>query len=402
MNDIWGMKNVAYSLYLGGWTITLPFIYTAGYATKDLLENILSVSLPVRYWKSHLAVTPRLSRYGIFTLDVGEAAMMNHEDVSIVGLNEDAVEWSRPDMVPEPERMEAVLAGAQRLFRNAGSVSYVPLACVKVDLPEDTRMRRSLNIKMAEPLPNHIAAFPGKMTETPYLTDVLTRMVYERLSQNNDISPRPCDIHRGSVLSKQGAETGNGIVLKEHPSLQAANTERRIAELYAANRVKPVRVPDYFDPVVKEGKIYASMRHVTGTSPLKTKDSGLLRELVEDLAVFHELFSRDKTLMGAVALYRDAIITNYLLDDRGHVHIDFSSSSRFVHALDDLALLLNPLWIDIHPEDRDSLASHYFDTRRKLKDMPRGPPLNRYCTIVRMKKSEPGIAPTFCKWLNRG
>src|SRR5690606_16442605 len=66
------------------------YVYTSGFGTKQLVESQLKVPLPLRYWKSHLMIVPRLTRSSVFFLDPHEAAMMNHGDYSIVGLNEDA------------------------------------------------------------------------------------------------------------------------------------------------------------------------------------------------------------------------------------------------------------------------------------------------------------------------
>lgn len=55
---------------------------------------------------------------------------------------------------------------------------------------------RSLNIAINEPIPGHIVILPGKMTEAPYLTDILTSYIHNRLD-NPDIALRPCDEFSG-------------------------------------------------------------------------------------------------------------------------------------------------------------------------------------------------------------
>ena len=51
---------------------------------------------------------------------------------------------------------------------------------------------RSLNIAISEPIPGHIVVLPGKMTEAPYLTDILTSYIHSKLD-NTKIALRPCD-----------------------------------------------------------------------------------------------------------------------------------------------------------------------------------------------------------------
>jgi glycerol-3-phosphate dehydrogenase len=170
------------------------FIHTTGYSTRQIYNEQFNVDIPIRFWKSHLLVVPRLSKCSAFFLDAGEAAMMNHDDHSIIGLNEDAFECSSPDLEPMKDKIQNIIDATTRLFNITTPSKFIPIACIKPDVPLKSTISRSLNINILEPTnqPTHICALPGKMTETPFLTDVLTKMIYERVSDKR-ISSRPMD-----------------------------------------------------------------------------------------------------------------------------------------------------------------------------------------------------------------
>jgi hypothetical protein len=81
---------------------------------------------------------------------------------------------------------------------------YLNLACVKVDLEIQSNSARSLNIAIHEVADGHICVLPGKMTETPYLTDVLVEIVYDRWDDNL-IALRPCDRFAANTRWQQDA-----------------------------------------------------------------------------------------------------------------------------------------------------------------------------------------------------
>ncbi len=169
------------------------FIYTAGYGVRNLFIKNFGVAVPLRYWKSHLMILPRLSKSSVFYLDPHEAAMMNHGSHSIVGLNEDAFVCEEPDYEPVEMGVSNIYRATKRLFRDVDIEKGTAIACIKTDLVEKSAAARSLNVSISEPVPNHICVLPGKMTEAPYVTDVVTRMIYNRMNDDM-IAPRPMDI----------------------------------------------------------------------------------------------------------------------------------------------------------------------------------------------------------------
>ena len=167
-------------------------VYTCGYAVRDLLLRQHSLDIPIRYWKSHLLITPRLSRPSVFCVDPGEAAMMNHGEFSIVGLNEDAQLCAVPDFDPIPTNITAIHSAVSRLFPSADLTDLLPIACIKTDFLDPNRPSRSLNIGILEPKPGLICALPGKMTESPFLTDRLVSLIFDRLDATG-VTLRPVD-----------------------------------------------------------------------------------------------------------------------------------------------------------------------------------------------------------------
>lgn len=170
----------------------IKIIYSTGVGAKELFRSFHKIDLPIRYWKSHLVITKRLAQAGIFYLDPHEAAMMHHGDVSIVGFNEDALLCDDPTYDTIKDRVENIKQGIKRIFPAWNSDHTMSVACVKVDFAVDAKSARSLSIQMNEPIAGHVVVLPGKMTEAPYLTDVLTSYVHEELD-SSDISLRPCD-----------------------------------------------------------------------------------------------------------------------------------------------------------------------------------------------------------------
>jgi len=171
---------------------TKKFVYSSGTGAKDIFNRLHNVDLPIRYWKSHLVITRRLAPVGVFYVDAHEAAMMHHEDVSIVGLNEDALLCTGPSYEVMPDRSQNLHKAITRLFPNWNSSDRLDIACTKVDLVSNLKEARSLNIAVQEPVPGHVCVLPGKMTEAPYLTDVLVSVLHRELDATA-ISLRPCD-----------------------------------------------------------------------------------------------------------------------------------------------------------------------------------------------------------------
>lgn len=156
-------------------------IVSAGAGTGRILEEVTGKPSPMRYFKSHLLVAPRLSEDNFFYVDPMEAGLMSHGDGTIVGINREAIELTEPDYATVPQRGQMLQDALDRMLPNirlsVEGGQLRPIACVKVDVLDEeilrTRQSRSvpqdLNIKVFEPAANYICAIPGKMTEAPIL-----------------------------------------------------------------------------------------------------------------------------------------------------------------------------------------------------------------------------------------
>jgi glycine/D-amino acid oxidase-like deaminating enzyme len=179
------------------------FVYTAGFGIRRYFRDQFSVDLPMRFWKSHLLVLRRVARHGVFCLDPGEAAMMHHGQSSIVGLNEDAQLVAEPTYEPVPENAAQVRQALRRLIPHVDLSDCLEVACIKVDTPAAGSGDRSLNVACGEPLPGHFWVLPGKMTEAPFVTDVTTHIIFERLQGHGElVALRPCD--QWAVAERKG------------------------------------------------------------------------------------------------------------------------------------------------------------------------------------------------------
>ncbi|MDB4978416.1 MAG: hypothetical protein JWM56_602 [Candidatus Peribacteria bacterium] len=172
------------------------FIHTTGVGANQLFKRDLGISIPFRYWKAHLLITERLARQNLFYIEPDEAGLMNHGNKTIIGFNEDEIPCNEPEFSTIPEKVEWGKSALLRMLELNEHFLHEPVACIKIDVEKgykNSSSTRSVNMNIFEPLPNHICALPGKMTETPYMVDQLIKLVFERLDDLK-ISKRPCDI----------------------------------------------------------------------------------------------------------------------------------------------------------------------------------------------------------------
>jgi hypothetical protein len=163
--------------------------------------------------------------------------------------------------------------------------------------------------------------------------------------------------------SKQGIIIKNGVVYKKHTSLNRANLEKNIARIYSNNNLIPLKTAQYYEPIEENDEVFLPNKMIQGRSLIGNKDYLIRSILVRDLALFHEMFAQNSDNICSSVLYRDAINSNYLMDESNLIHIDFSSSHKFVHAFDDLAMLLNPLWNKITESESREMVNLYLKCR---------------------------------------
>jgi glycine/D-amino acid oxidase-like deaminating enzyme len=176
------------------------FVYTTGFGTKALFQRLFGIDLPLRLWQSHLLdfPRPRDMHHSVFFVEPREATLMHHGTWSIAGLNADQLSVEAPSFNPVEENIRLVKQALRRLIPDVDLTKARGRACIKVDRePELTDksdlaqrdlvtgregpfVRPSLNVSYGEPLPNTLFCLPGKMTEAPFLADLLADLIYTR------------------------------------------------------------------------------------------------------------------------------------------------------------------------------------------------------------------------------
>ncbi|MFM7346848.1 MAG: NAD(P)/FAD-dependent oxidoreductase [Tagaea sp.] len=183
------------SLWVDGETIRLSpdFIaVTAGYGVGPLVEAHFGVKLNLRYWKSHLFLSHRVDGPNIYGIDSRGANLAHHRDRTIVGMNDDNLRIETPSIAVDETQVAAMRDALDRLVADVDRDRFSPMACVKIDISDDPRRSRSLDIQTVEIEPNIVCAFPGKMSEAPFLADTLAREIVTK-SGHLRSNQRPID-----------------------------------------------------------------------------------------------------------------------------------------------------------------------------------------------------------------
>ncbi len=171
-------------------------VLATGYGSEELIDQMgLSKRYPIRYWKSHLMVVPRVSPHGFFFIEPGEVTVMNHGNKSIIGTNVDGIFVSKPDTSVVPSKQEEMINAFGRAFETPKNLSYLATACIKIDITQDKNSIPSLNPFILELRKDHLWVLPGKMTETPYVADQAVQQIFRNLNSGTSvkISQRPMD-----------------------------------------------------------------------------------------------------------------------------------------------------------------------------------------------------------------
>lgn len=164
------------------------FIVTAGVGLKGLVESITGEELPMRFFKAHLLVMPRITTDNYFHLEVGEAGFMNHGDTSIVGIHRDGIELPMPENTINQEKKELIYHAMTRFLPAMSgyainSSSIMAVTCSKPDVTGRFGETQSLDVSIFKPAPNYICALPGKMTMAPHLAKRLADTLFSSDNQ---------------------------------------------------------------------------------------------------------------------------------------------------------------------------------------------------------------------------
>lgn len=178
------------------------FVFTTGLAARKIFST-MGYDMAVRFWKSHSVMIPRLSKNGFFFVDPLEASMMPHGKYSIACQSEDDFQIEEPTFEVVPHMAHQVFEALVRMVPEAEQYedNYHANACVKPDIIKGPNSPRSVDIELHEPMPNYFVAFPGKVTESPYMADTVVKTIFDRKSDSR-ISQRPGDIIFGDETAK--------------------------------------------------------------------------------------------------------------------------------------------------------------------------------------------------------
>lgn len=167
-------------------------VCAAGYGLGAACADLDLAPVELRYWRSHLVSLPRLSARSVFSTEAGEAAMINHGEWSIVGLNEDATIVAEPIFEVDGAVAERLVERVEHRFKNVHRSTIRKTACIKVDYAPEVGAARSLNVRTIPLAPNVLALLPGKMTESPFSANAVAAAVFQALG-NSSVTERPID-----------------------------------------------------------------------------------------------------------------------------------------------------------------------------------------------------------------
>ncbi len=150
------------------------YVIAVGYSAPTLYRQLTGSDLDLRLWRSHLLILPRLTKHNMFYLDSNEATVMNHKKISIVSQQQDATEIRSVIMQPNMKKAQIVFEALKRLVTNGQryAENYLTISCIKPEIltKAPPSMKYSVDISVLKPIPGHIFAFPGKMTEAPFIS----------------------------------------------------------------------------------------------------------------------------------------------------------------------------------------------------------------------------------------
>jgi glycine/D-amino acid oxidase-like deaminating enzyme len=162
------------------------YVCTAGAGIKSFFEEKLNTCVPMRFWKSHLVDTPRLSRHNLFCIEPGQITLMHHGAWSIAGLNADALPIAEPSDELVPETVEYFFDRLETMFPAFDRAGSAARACTKVDVGRAVNVEKatghlSLSFAFDEPVGRHFWVIPGKMTEVPCVAEAIVALLRERI-----------------------------------------------------------------------------------------------------------------------------------------------------------------------------------------------------------------------------
>jgi hypothetical protein len=170
------------------------FFYTTGVYLSDSHEKLTGEKLDVQFWKSHLLFLPRFTSVSLVSMDKNAPIIINHGEVSVINRSYDeypvdSINWE----VNEDEVKKALEVISQYYPSIKGETNKIhAIACLKPNVFNKDAIRHTVGEKIYEPVKGHIFALPGKMTEAPYVADMIIQHAYTNFNVD-DVTERPID-----------------------------------------------------------------------------------------------------------------------------------------------------------------------------------------------------------------
>lgn len=169
------------------------FFYTAGTGIEQIAQRFFQKTVDQRFWKSHLAIYPRVLHHNVFFVRKGKIGVVHHGSSSVVALHGNSYQIPAADDIVNPEEVARISSELARLVPVALIDKASGVGCVKTDFGSERA--RSLANARIELAPNHIALAAGKMSGAPYLVLGEVRRHFQ-IGSSLDITNRPVDLTR--------------------------------------------------------------------------------------------------------------------------------------------------------------------------------------------------------------
>lgn len=171
------------------------FLYCVGANTAEEFAKLTGQNLNISFWKSHLLILPRVSRFSLISLDRDCPIIINHQNTSIVNRAYDETSSSHYEVEIDQSQVDLVFESLIRYFPQVANQKdqIKAISCSKPSIKFSKADRHSVRSEVLEPIPGHFFILPGKMTEAPYVADEMIHQLYAKLNFS-DITPRPVDL----------------------------------------------------------------------------------------------------------------------------------------------------------------------------------------------------------------
>lgn len=187
------------------------FVYALGSHTGEFFRTKLGQDVPIKLYVSHLVDMPRVCQHGYFMVGERDATLMPHRDWTIFGLSKEQRPIDAPIGDPfdvSDDIKNEILSAAVRLIPKASDFLEQARVrrCMKVTSQLDNNQLPDLIAQFGMPVPGHVWALAGKMTEAPFVAArVFHEYLWNVLELGDMVSRRPIDDEYSEVKRVRAA-----------------------------------------------------------------------------------------------------------------------------------------------------------------------------------------------------